>query len=144
VPTAFWPLLAFLPFFLALLLSSLTRRACPDCGALLSGFQSPLTKTRRQWIEGGYLCQQCGCEADLAGHKVTANTPSAQIPTTRWALPALAAVVGVGLAALGIRWAAVVVGPPMVAAPPIVATSPIVAPPLIEPPQEAPAMPPGN
>ena len=43
---------------------------CPDCGARLSGFQSPFTKTRRQWLEGGYLCRRCGCEVDLSGHKV--------------------------------------------------------------------------
>ena len=66
----FWPLLAIAPFFLFLVFHGMRRQPCPSCGTPLSGFQSPLTKTRRQWIEGGYLCRRCGCESDLAGAPV--------------------------------------------------------------------------
>jgi hypothetical protein len=64
-----WPLVAFIPFFVLLMLHG-RGRSCPACGGPLAGFQSPLAKTRRQWIEGGYLCRRCGCESDLAGSRV--------------------------------------------------------------------------
>lgn len=70
----FWPILVFVPFFLLLFLLGTRRRPCPTCGVRLSGFQSPLTKTRRQWVEGGYLCQQCGCESDLTVTPVAPDT----------------------------------------------------------------------
>lgn len=60
----------FAAFFFVLLFFGMRRVHCPDCGARLSNFQSPFTKTRRQWLEGGYRCQRCGCESDLEGHKV--------------------------------------------------------------------------
>jgi hypothetical protein len=50
-------------------------RTCPDCNRPLSPFQSPWTKTKRQWIEGGYVCQNCGCEVNIYGGKVAAGTP---------------------------------------------------------------------
>lgn len=68
------PVLLFIPFFVVLMAHCLRRKDCPECGSPLSGFQSPFTKTRRQWVEGGYLCQNCGCETDLAGNKVAAGT----------------------------------------------------------------------
>ena len=52
----------------------LSRKACPNCGTLLSRVQSPFTKTRRQWWEGGYVCPSCGCESDRAGNRVPAGT----------------------------------------------------------------------
>ena len=60
----------FAVFFVVLLFFGTRRVNCPECGARLSNFQSPFTKTRRQWLEGGYLCRRCGCEVDLSGHKV--------------------------------------------------------------------------
>jgi hypothetical protein len=69
------PILPFLPFFVIALREAMRRRACPGCGARLSGFQSPLTKTRRQWLEGGYLCGRCGVESDLAGRVVAKEVP---------------------------------------------------------------------
>ncbi len=67
---------AFAPFFVLLLFYMMRRpKACPECGERLPAFQSPLTKTRRMWIEGGYICRKCGCEADVAGRKVAAGTP---------------------------------------------------------------------
>ncbi len=66
------------------------RRACPDCNKPLPLFQSPFTKTKRQWFEGGFVCQDCGCEADVAGRKVQAGTP-----------PQLRSIItGIGLLAL--------------------------------------------
>ena len=70
--------LEFLPFaifFAWLFFFGLGRRkTCPDCHKPLSLIQSPLTKTMRQWFEGGYVCQNCGCESDIAGMKVQAGT----------------------------------------------------------------------
>src|SRR4051794_10459285 len=69
-----WPLLAFVPFFALLIWHGLRVRSCPECGGPLYGLQSPLTKTHRQWVEGGYLCRRCGGETDLAGVRVPAGT----------------------------------------------------------------------
>ena len=52
------------------------RKNCPDCPTCdqpLSILQSPLTKTKRQWREGGYVCKNCGCQVDLAGKEVPAS-----------------------------------------------------------------------
>ena len=71
-------MIALAPFAIfcgMLLMIGLRRVNCPDCGARMPAFQSPFTKTRRQWLEGGYLCRRCGCETDLAGHRV-ANGPT--------------------------------------------------------------------
>jgi hypothetical protein len=42
------PWLPFVLFFAFLLLTTIRRVLCPDCGELLPRFQSPFTKTRRQ------------------------------------------------------------------------------------------------
>jgi hypothetical protein len=91
------PLLMFVPFFVILLGFRRRRRNCPDCGEPLPRIQSPFTKTRRQWVEGGYLCGSCGCETDLAGQKVAPGTG----PRPGWMVrsvllvmpPAIAAVI---------------------------------------------------
>lgn len=65
----------FVPFFLWLIFFGMGgRKTCPDCNLPLQCFQSPFTKTRRQWLKGGYLCKNCGCESDMAGRKVHAGT----------------------------------------------------------------------
>ncbi len=51
------------------------QKSCPDCNEPLPRFQSPFSKTWRQWMEGGSVCQNCGCEADFGGRKVKAGTP---------------------------------------------------------------------
>ena len=66
-------MIALAPFAIfvgMLLMIGLRRVNCPDCGARMPVLQSPFTKTRRQWLEGGYLCRRCGCETDLTGRKV--------------------------------------------------------------------------
>lgn len=68
-------LITFVPFFAWLIFSLGSRKTCPDCGQALSPIQSPFTKTKRQWIEGGYVCTKCACEADQAGSKVPPNAP---------------------------------------------------------------------
>jgi hypothetical protein len=72
---------------------------CPDCGDTLPMFYSPFKKTRRMWRAGGYLCARCGCETNMVGQKVTANTPPAPFPAFQCALLAVGLLVGVGLAA---------------------------------------------
>jgi len=70
------PLLPFVLFFAWLFLFGMRRRKpCPDCGNPRPSFQSPLTKTKRQWIEGGFICYHCGCESDISGIKVAPGTP---------------------------------------------------------------------
>jgi hypothetical protein len=70
----FLPFLMFIPLFVFILSSSMKRLNCPDCRQPLPLTQSPFTKTRRQWIEGGYLCENCGCETDIAGKTVPPGT----------------------------------------------------------------------
>jgi len=70
------PLLPFAIFFAWLFFTALRhRKPCPDRAHPLPSFQSPLTKTKRQWIEGGHICGHCGCEADYSGVKVATGTP---------------------------------------------------------------------
>jgi len=68
-----WTLVPIALFFAWLFLRS--RTDCPDCGNRSSAIQSPLTKTKRQWVEGGYCCVHCGCESDSSGNKVAAGAP---------------------------------------------------------------------
>ena len=69
------PLLPFVIFFLWLFVFGMRRLPCPDCGNVPSVIPSPLTKTKRQWIEGGSRCTHCGCESDISGNKVVTDTP---------------------------------------------------------------------
>jgi len=64
----------FTLFFGMLFMIGLRRVNCPNCGARMPALQSPFTKNRRQWLEGGYLCRRCGCETDLAGRKIENRT----------------------------------------------------------------------
>jgi len=90
------PLLVPLAF---LLYQAFHRVNCPDCGETLPLFYSPFKKTRRMWRAGGYLCARCGCETNMAGQRVTADTPPAPFPTPtlQWALLAVFLLIGVGL-----------------------------------------------
>lgn len=73
----FWlPLLPFTVFFAWLMFFGMRNaRVCPDCNKPLAAIQSPFTKTKRQWVEGGFLCRHCGCETDAAGRKIDVGTP---------------------------------------------------------------------
>ena len=104
---------------------------CPDCGDTLPIPGSPFKKTRRMWREGGYLCARCGCETNMAGQKVTADTAPAPFPTLQFTLLAVALLVGVGLATSLIR-----AGLAVAATPPAV----IAEEPVVELPQQAPAV----
>ena len=68
------PLLPLVLFFAFFLFGMRRRKSCPECGNPLPSFQSPLTKTKRQWLEGGFLCYHCGCESDISGNKVPSGT----------------------------------------------------------------------
>lgn len=61
-------------FFFALLFLLGRGKTCPSCHKPMPVFQSPLTKSRRQWLVGGYRCPNCGCETDLKGRQVAAST----------------------------------------------------------------------
>ena len=89
----------FLLLFAFFLVVGPLRRpgSCPECGDALPIFQSPLTKTRRQWLAGGYVCQRCGCETNLAGQKVTADSPPARFPIVTVCLLFVAMLGGAGL-----------------------------------------------
>jgi len=70
------PLLPFAIFFAWLFFTAIRPwKPCPDCAHPLPFFQSPLAKTKRQWIEGGCICGHCGCETDYSGAKVASGTP---------------------------------------------------------------------
>lgn len=70
------PLLPFAIFFAWLFFTAFRhRKPCPDCAHLLPSLQPPLAKTKRQWIEGGFICNHCGCETDYSGTKVASGTP---------------------------------------------------------------------
>ena len=116
--------LAFLIYF------ALHPVKCPDCADTLPIFGSPWKKTRRMWWEGGYRCTRCGCETNMAGQKVTADTPPAPFPTLQFALLAVGLLLGIGLASSLIRARLAVAATPPV----VVADSPVV-----ELPQQAPA-----
>jgi hypothetical protein len=133
-------LLSMLPLLVPLafvLYYALHPVKCPDCGDTLPMlFYSPFKITRRMWRAGGYLCARCGCETNTAGQKVTADTPPATFLTLQWALLAVGLLVGVGLGAsliLGVLAVAAQPAPVVVAAPPVV-----------ELPQQAPAVAPVN
>jgi hypothetical protein len=119
--------------FAFVLFQAFHRVNCPDCGETLPLFYSPFKKTRRMWRAGGYLCARCGCETNMAGQKVTADTPPAPFPTLQCALLAVFLLIGVGLGT-----SLIVVG---AATPPPVA---IAAPPVVVLPQQAPAAAPVN
>ena len=123
---ALWPVLIFLPFFVVLFFSLLKRRNCPECGERLPAFQSPLTKTDRQWAFGGYLCRNCGCETDSHGRAVDPDAPVRG--TGRQMLLLWAALMFGGLvsgAAVFVLWFGSPTPPPAPPAPPPVAVSPV-------------------
>ncbi len=128
--------LIYLPFLAAaaiVFIYALHRVRCPDCGASLPKFYSPLRKTQRMWRAGGYLCAQCGCETDTAGRRVTADTPLPPIPVRQWALVGVLLMVALGLLTAG--W---FIAGRAVAAPPVVAA------PVVALPQQAPPVAPVN
>ena len=125
--------LAFLLYF------ALHRINCPDCGDTLPIVYSPFNRTRRMWLAGGYLCARCGCETNMAGQKITADTPPAPFPTLQFALLAVCLLLGVGLGASLIRTGLAVAATPP---PPAVIADPPA--PVIDLPQQAPAAAPAN
>lgn len=69
------PLIPFVIFFAWIFFSAIRhRKPCPNCAQPLPSIQSPLTKSKRQWIEGGCVCSYCGCETDYSGAKVISGT----------------------------------------------------------------------
>jgi hypothetical protein len=94
------PYLILLPFFVVftvVFFGGARRVSCPDCGSRLPMLIAPWKKTHRMWMAGGYLCPQCGCETNMAGVKVTADTPAAPFPWARVMVLAIALLSGVGL-----------------------------------------------
>jgi hypothetical protein len=126
----FWlPLLPFL--FVLLFMGAFRSRQCPDCGNPLPTLQSPFSKTRRQWTEGGYVCPVCGCESDAAGRKIMPGTPVKGVSRSLQLGLAVAVALGLGLTFYGFSARAVApvavaapavavpLGPPAVPAPPL-------------------------
>ena len=97
-------LLPFALFFVWLFLFGMRRGVdCPHCAEPLPSLQSPFTKTTRQWVEGGYTCRNCGCEADNKGNLVPAGTA----PQRR------SLIIGLGLLSLAIFSAVVLITVPV-------------------------------
>jgi hypothetical protein len=128
------PLLVPLAFLLYYALHPVN---CPDCGDTLPIFYSPFKKTSRMWRAGGYLCARCGCETNMAGQKVTADTPAATFRTLRWGLTAFLLLVGVGVGVVAASL--ILTGPAAGPAAPV-----IDAPPVVAIPQQAPVAAPVN
>jgi hypothetical protein len=119
----------FLPFLMIVFLSvyAQQKQDCPDCGRPLPLIQSPTEKTWRMWIEGGYLCRNCGCETTLAGEKVASGTG----PRTRSQLlggSILTLTVAVGAVAMFFLLSSNTMAPALLATPPVIADPPLVAP----------------
>ena len=69
--SAMLPALVGMGLFLLFLFVAMRRpKTCGNCGQRLSTFQSPFTKTKRMWREGGAICPKCGSEVDVAGRVV--------------------------------------------------------------------------
>ena len=83
-------------FFFLLLLLMFPRRNCPDCGTPLPRFVSPLTKTRRQWLEGGWVCPNCGIDVDWKGLKIEIPYVVGWARALKW-LPVLAVLGGTAI-----------------------------------------------
>jgi hypothetical protein len=98
----FFPvLIPFVAFFLALLFGGFLRRYdCPDCGTPLPRFISPQTKTKRQWLEGGWICPTCGIEVDASGRKAEMPCVTNWVKLSAW-FSALAALGGLAIILLG-------------------------------------------
>ena len=98
-----WPgvLIGVMPFavsflWFALLLWSWSRLACPECGTRAPLLVSPFTKTKRQWVEGGWTCQTCGTDVDAHGRRVAPGTgpqPGWMIRSALLAVPPAAVAV---------------------------------------------------
>ena len=123
-------------FLMFLLLFDQRKRNCPDCGQPLFRHQSPRTKTWRQWFEGGFLSQDCGCETTLAGERVAPGTGPRTSSVIRGILLVTVIVGAVPVllffllsqSAVAPQAALVATPPALVAAPPVVADPPIVLP----------------
>ena len=116
---AYLPLLMFVPFFVFLVVSSRRRPDCPECGRARPAFQSPFAKTWRRWVEGGYRCPACGCEADLAGRMVDAGTGPRRGSVLRGVLLLTPLFLGIAAGIYFLVWGTPgAVAPPVVPAPP--------------------------
>ena len=132
----FLPYIMFLVFFAFLFAFVHRPRSCPDCGRSLNRSQSFRTVTWRQWFEGGFLCQDCGCETTLANEKVAPGTGPRTSSVVRGVLLVTLTVGAVPVllyfllsqSAVAPQAALVATPPALVAAPPVVADPPIVLP----------------
>ena len=78
--TMLYLLIAMIPALAFVLYYALHRVKCPDCGDTLQFMF--YSRSRRLVACRGrcYLCPRCGCETNVAGQKVTADTPPAFHP----------------------------------------------------------------
>ncbi len=128
--------LPFLMFFVFLFVLARRPPNCPDCGRSLHRSQPMRTVTWRQRCEGGFLCQNCGCETTLAGEKVAPGTGPRTSSVIRGILLVTVIVGAVPVllffllsqSAVAPQAALVATPPALVAAPPVVADPPIVLP----------------
>jgi hypothetical protein len=116
------------------------RKPCPDCNKPLPLIQSPFTKSKRQWFEGGYICRNCGCETSLAGDKVVSGLgarPGFAVRSVLLVTPSAVAGAAMLFYILDTQEAP----PPIAVAPPFAVPAPSIetpAPPLVAPPAAVP------
>jgi hypothetical protein len=126
------PFLMLIPFYMFLFKFVHRQRNCPDCGQSLNRSQPFRTVTWRQWFEGGFLCQNCGCETTLANEKVAPGTG----PRTRSVIRGIllvTVIVGAVPVLLFFILSQSTVTPALVATPAVVAPSPDIAAPPVAP-----------
>ena len=81
-------------------------RDCPKCRRQLPLLYAPWNRTRRQWVNGGFVCPACKVEVDLQGKEVAADEPPVSTATfLRVMAPSLLAPVLVLVAScLAFHW----------------------------------------
>ena len=74
----------FVLFFFWLLFFQGGTVACGNCDAALPRFQSPLSKSKRQWWQGGATCGACGCDCDRHGNKIDERSDVSSTSKLKW------------------------------------------------------------
>lgn len=93
----------FIVFFVIFFLFA-PERQCPTCGSALPRLVSPLAKTRRQWLEGGWICPSCGTDVDWKGRRVeTSHTVDWTRTASLFSVLALLTAIALGLVWLVVR-----------------------------------------
>jgi hypothetical protein len=126
--------LPFLTFFFFFFILAFNPVKCPGCGTRLSPFVSPGAKTKRQWLEGGWTCPNCGIDVDWRGQKVEMPHKVGWATIAIWSMIPVLLAVGIGLLCFLLTASTVTPAKPAFVRQPAAAQPP---PPLPAPPPKA-------